>query len=59
MNPAEKITALEKDRDDLKSQLVVGITEAREVAIRHQIASVGQEITALYGLLPRSLPDLC
>ena len=51
MNPAEKITALEMKRDALESQLVVGMDKDREVAIRHQIASIGQEITALYGLL--------
>ena len=46
MNPADKITALEEKRGALESQLlVVGISEAREVAIRQQIFGIDGQIT--------------
>ena len=46
MNPAEKIDALEKKRDTLESQLVSGISEQKEIAIRQQIFGIDQKISA-------------
>ena len=52
MNPADEIKALKEERDALKSQLVVGISEAERIAIRHQIASIDGQITGWIGRLP-------
>ena len=47
MNPADKITALEEERGALKSQLVVGISEAERIAIHQRIIAIDQQIVAL------------
>ena len=45
MNPADEIKALKEERDALKSQLVSGVSEAREVAIRQQITAYATAIS--------------
>ena len=52
MNPDEEIKALKEKRGALESQLVVGISEQKELAVRQQIVATTNEITALYGRLP-------
>ena len=56
MNPADEIKALKEKRDALESQLVVGTSEAREIAIRNQIVAIGQEITGWIARLPPVAP---
>ena len=52
MDPAQKIEALEVERNALKALIVPGMNEGKEVAIRRNIDTIGGEITALCGRLP-------
>lgn len=49
MDPTKKVEALEAEREDLKQLLKQqGISEQRDIAIRNQIAAIGNEITSLH-----------
>ena len=52
MNPAaDEIKVLKEERGALKSQLVVGISEQKELAIHGRIIAIDQQITALYHVI--------
>ena len=54
MDPIKKIETLEIKREKLEHALAVpGISEAERIAISNRIVAYTQEITALYGMLPR------
>ena len=59
MDPRQEIDELKAKRDKLEQALAVpGISEAREIAIRHNFDTVGAEITAQTARLPKvELPD--
>ena len=46
LNPADEIKELKEKRGALESQLVVGTSEAEQIAIRRNIDTIGQEITS-------------
>jgi hypothetical protein len=56
MNPAEKIEALEKERDALKMLLVSGISEQERIALHQRIVALDSQITGWLARLPLSTP---
>jgi hypothetical protein len=54
MDAGKKIDVLDQKREELEQQLKQkGISEAKEIVIRQQIIAIGNEITALYQMMPQ------